>query len=472
MNTEKNIRPGEGNRFWNFIDTIEGDKVVWIIVFLLTMISALAIFSSTSQLTGDSTDRIDLIRNHTFVILGGYALIFLLYKVKKIKWFRVASQFGFAFTFILLLILVSHANLGFIKAQYINKAWRTLSLFGFQIHVFEVAKVAMVMYLAWASDALRRDQVEIAEKGKSNTLYFANRLVKNFTFMAKPFWKRAFYLYIPMLIVCTMVLPGSNSSAFFLGFVMLATIVIGGAPLKEIFIAILIAGTLIVSAAGLYHISDGKIFGGTRVGTMLERIGADYSVEQLENLEERSTEWYKVRDAIKQPYTARIAIHEGGIIGKGSGNSTQKYVVTHIYSDYMYSFIVEEYGLLGGIFIIILFVSLLARGSTIARLCNEEYAQILVGSLSLMIACQAFMHIAVNVGIGPMTGQTLPLISDGSFAYLMFCIAFGVLLSISKLAKKQIQEEEEAFARQYGDKDDIQVAMDVLEEINSDNEDI
>ena len=472
MNTEKDIRPGEKNRFWNFIDTIEGDKVVWIIVFLLTMISALAIFSSTSQLTGDSTDRIDLIRNHTIVIIAGYFLLFLLYKVKEIKWFRVFSQFGFLLTFILLLILDTHANLGFIKAQYINKAWRTLSLMGFQIHVFEVAKVLMVMYLAWASDAFRRDQADIAEKGESSTFHLANKLVKNFPFMAKPFWKRAFYLYIPMLIVCVMVLPGSNSSAIFLGLVMLATIVIGGAPIKDIMIAMLVAGTLIGSAAGLYKISDGKIFGGTRVGTMLERIGADYSADQLKRLPERSAEWYKVRDAIKQPYTARIAIHEGGVIGKGSGNSTQKYVVTHIYSDYMFSFIVEEYGLFGGIFVIILFVSLLARGSTIARFCNDEYAQILVGGLSLMIACQAFMHIAVNVGIGPMTGQTLPLISDGSFAYLMFCLAFGVILSISKLAKKQIQEEEEAFARQYGNKDDIQVAMDVLEDINRDNEEI
>ena len=472
MKTEKNIRPGENNRFWNFIDTIEGDKVVWIIVFLLTMISALAIFSSTSQLTGDSTDRIDLIRNHTVIIIAGYFLLFLLYKVKEIKWFRIFSKFGFLITFILLLILDTHANLGIIKAQYINKAWRTLSLFGFQIHVFEMAKVFMVMYLAWASDAFRRDQAEIMEKGKSSTFHLANRLVKNFPFMAKPFWKRTFYLYLPMLIVCAMVLPGSNSSAIFLGIVMLATIIIGGAPMKDILLAILIAGTLVGSAAGLYKISDGKIFGGTRVGTMIERISADYSVKQLENLEERSAEWYKVRDAIKQPYTARIAIHEGGIIGKGSGNSTQKYVVTHIYSDYMFSFIVEEYGLLGGIFVIILFVSLLARGSTIARFCSDQYAQILVGGLSLMIACQAFMHIAVNVGIGPMTGQTLPLISDGSFAYLMFCIAFGVILSISKLAKKQIQEEEEAFARQYGNKDDIQVAMDVLEDINRDNEDI
>ena len=136
----------------------------------------------------------------------------------------------------------------------------------------------------------------------------------------------------------------------------------------------------------------------------------------------------------------------------------------------MFSFIIEEYGLVGAILVIILFVSLLARGSTIARLCTNDYGQIVVGGLSLMITGQAFMHIFVNVGIGPMTGQTLPLISDGSFAFLMFCTAFGIILSISRIARNQIREEEEAAAPLYENKDDIQVAMSVLEDI--DNEDI
>ena len=215
-----------------------------------------------------------------------------------------------------------------------------------------------------------------------------------------------------------------------------------------------------------------------RFDELITRLTADYSIERLIEIENdpklgpKCKEWYEVRDEIKQPYSAKIAIHEGGFIGKLSGNSTQKYVTAHIYSDYMYSFIIEEYGLLGGIVILMLFVSLLARGSLIAKLCQNDFAKYAVGGLSLLISGQAFMHICVNTGLFPMTGQTLPLISDGSFAYLMFCIAFGVILSISKLAKKQIQEEEEAFERQYGHKDDIQVAMDVLEEINSDNEDI
>ena len=144
--------------FWNFIDRIEGDKVVWIIVFMLTMISALAIFSSTSQLAGGSKDRIDLIREHALVIIGGYILIYGIYKIKSIKTIRIASQFGFLVSLIALLILDLHLNLGFIKAQYINRAWRSLSFFGFQIHVFELVKVCMVMYLAWALHSYRQDK--------------------------------------------------------------------------------------------------------------------------------------------------------------------------------------------------------------------------------------------------------------------------------------------------------------------------
>jgi cell division protein FtsW len=134
----------------------------------------------------------------------------------------------------------------------------------------------------------------------------------------------------------------------------------------------------------------------------------------------------------------------------------------------MYSFLIEEYGLLGGILVLMLFVSLLARGSFIAKLCQHDFAKHAVGGLSLLISGQAFMHICVNTGLFPMTGQTLPMISDGSFAFLMFCIAFGIILCISKMAKKQIREQEEAFAAQYEKEkelDDVQSALNVVENI-------
>ncbi len=109
----------------------------------------------------------------------------------------------------------------------------------------------------------------------------------------------------------------------------------------------------------------------------------------------------------------------------------------------MYSFIVEEYGFLGGLLILVLYVSLLARSSIIARLCGNGFAKIAVGGLAFLITGQAFMHIAVNVDLMPMTGQTLPLISDGASAFLMSCSAFGIILSISRMAKQKIQTVEE-----------------------------
>ncbi len=462
--------------FWNFIDRIEGDKVVWIIVFMLTLISALAIFSSTSQLAGGSKDRIDLIREHAMFIAIGYGLIYLIYKIRSIKVLRVTSQLGFGISFFLLLILDLHLDLGFLKAAYINHAWRTLSLFGFQIHVFEVVKVCMVMYLAWALHSYRQDCEAGERNKKSPTFSIANSLsnIEWLSFLKKPLWKRILYLYMPVLTVTAMVMPGSNSSMILIGGISILILLIGRMPFKEIALILATGVTAIGICLGLYLASDGKIFGDTRLEELMRRVEADYSIERLIEIEndptkgKRCEEWYEVRDQIRQPYSARIAIHEGGLTGKLSGNSTQKYVVAHIYSDYMFSFIVEEYGLLGGIVILMLFVSLLARGSFIAKLCQNDFAKYAVGGLSLLISGQAFLHIFVNVDIGPMTGQTLPMISDGSFAFLMFCVAFGIILSISKMARNQIREQEEAVAPLYeSTKDDVQVAMDVLEQIDN-----
>ena len=441
----------------SWIDRIEGDKVVWMIVFLLTMISALTIFSSTSSLANASRDRIDLIREHGFFIIVGYLLIFALYKIKSIRWFKFFSQMGFGLSFVLLLILDFNINLGFLKPETINDATRTLSLFGaFQIHVFEVVKVAMVMYLAWALSAYKDDQ---EKKGQTFGLVRWLSRKKRLKFLEKAGWKRTFYLYLPVILITVLCMPGSNSSMIFIGGMSLVILLIGRMPFKEI-LAIIGAGIVgIALCITVSSASDGKIFSSMRVSTLISRLEADYSIDRLIEIEQDTTkgkhskEWYEVRDKIKQPYTAKIAIHEGGLLGKGSGNSTQKYVVTHIYSDFMFSFIVEEYGMLGGIFVLILFVSLLARGSTIARLCPNEFEKMAVGGLTLMITAQAFMHILVNVDIGPMTGQTLPLISDGSFAFLMFSIAFGIILSISRIVRKQIKKEEEEAVPIYENKE-------------------
>ncbi|MBE6239286.1 MAG: hypothetical protein E7113_04435 [Bacteroidales bacterium] len=436
--------------FWGFIDNIEGDKVVWIIVFLLIMISILAIFSSTSLLKEGSKDRMDFVTEHLVVVGMGLGLIFGLYNVKKIGIFRILSQFGFGVSFILLVLLAAHVKIpGVIEAERINGAWRTLRVAGFQLHVFEVAKVAMVLYLAWAIHAF-----------KEGRLKYGSTDLK----------KRIIYMYAPIGIVCGLTLLGSGSSAVFIGAILIATLLIGGIPFKEIAALGAICLCLLIGAVGIYKATDGKVLKKfERFDTMTNRIGADYDAERLKEVQPRSREFYRILDEIKQPYSAKIAVHEGKILGKSSGNSTQKYVVSNIYGDYMFSFLIEEYGLIGGMIVIFLYVSLLARGSTIARLCSNEYAKIAVGGLSVLITGQAFMHMFVNVDIGPMTGQTLPLISHGSFAFLVFCIAFGVILAISRMARKRIREEEEAAKPIYdSSRDDIQTSMDILEQIDRD----
>ena len=452
MGTNGRKRTGTRKKgFWGFIDNIEGDKVVWIIVFLLIMISILAIFSSTSLLRQGDKDRMDFISEHLVVVGIGLGLIFGLYNIKKIGLFRVLSQLGFGLSAVLLSLLALHVRIpGVIEAERINGAWRTLNIAGFQMHVFEVVKVAMVLYLAWAIHGY-----------KEKRLKYGNTDLQ----------KRLIYMYAPILIVCVLTLMGSGSSAVFIGAILIATLLIGGMPFKEIALAGVAGIAALLLIVGVYNATDGKVFKKfERIATMNSRLGANYDAAvRLKDVPERSREFYRILGEIKQPYSAKIAVHEGKILGKNSGNSTQKYVVSNIYGDYMFSFLVEEYGLIGGIIVIFLYVSLLARGSTIARLCNNEYAKIAVGGLSVLITGQAFMHMFVNVDIGPMTGQTLPLISHGSFAFLVYCIAFGVILSISRMARKRIKAEEEAALPIYDSSiDDIQASLGIVEQIDND----
>lgn len=418
------------------LQKVEGDKVILIIVLLLLLVSFLAIFSSTPLLPAQET-RLQTMTEHGGVALLGIILMFILYHM-KVEWMKPLSQIGFGLSAIMLGMLIIKVNIpGIIHTQTINGAVRNFSVAGLQIHVFEVVKVAMIMYLAWAMNAVKEDSS--SEKGTLKLANYLSRKYKRLEFLRKPFWKRAMYIYGPTLMISLMVFIGSGSSAIFICAVLVAAMFLGGVPLKELALAGAVLFIGFFSMVTIHKISDGKAI--KRVGTMISRMNADYDMNRLEGL--TGDDYNNMVDTLSQPVAAMIAVHEGGLLGKGIGNSTQKYRVQNIYGDYMYSFIIEEYGLIGGIIILILYVSLLARSSIIARMCNDDFAKFAIGGLSLLITGQAFMHILVNVDIGPMTGQTLPLISHGASAFLVFCIAFGIILSISRMAKKKMQTVEE-----------------------------
>lgn len=412
------------------VDNLQGDKVIWMIVLILIMISILAISSSTPLLAIQSkSSRLAIIREQLVVVLIGMACIVGLYNFKWPDLLRKISKLGYILSLGLLTFLLAKVNLGVIKAVEINDAVRAISIFGFQLHVFEFTKVLMVMYLAWAVDAYKRDDL---------SLFNSLSKVEWLGFLARPNAKLFGYIFFPIISVCVLTLNGSTSSTLFIGGIMFITILIGGIKWKNLlpyaFVAIAVMGLCV----GVYFASNGKFFG--RVGTAIERISqvSENPEEALKKYPRNSEEFQKILDKNRQPISAKIAVSEGGIFGKGAGKSTQRYVVPIMFEDYMFSFIVEEYGLVGALLVVILYSSLLARGSLIMKNCNSIFEKTTIAGLVVLISGQAYMHMLINVDIGPLTGQTLPMISHGKSSFIAFSIAFGIILSISRVAKKRL----------------------------------
>ena len=425
-----------GKKFWNFVGNLQGDKVVWMIVLLLILLSIVAIFSSTPLLAiQQHTTRTAIMKEQLLISLAGLFFIILCYNIRSQRFFRAISKLGWGFSMLLLIFLVAHGNLGVIKALYINDAWRSISVFGFQVHVFEVVKVAMVMYLSWAVDAYQNKKLHpIFFKDSPWVQKHADGITK-FT-----------YVYFPMLSVCVGIMPGSLSSTLFIGGIMFVTILVGGISVKELILPFVGAIALLLLLVAIDKATPKPIF--PHLESALARLenNREHQLEVIRTKPRNSIEFQKALDKMKQPMSAKIAVHEGRgiLIGKGPGGSTQRYVVPVMFEDYMFSFIIEEYGILGAIVVIFLYISLLARGSMIVRNCDNLFAKTAVAGLVLLITGQAMMHMFINVGIGPLTGQTLPMVSHGNSSFIMFSIAFGIILSISRSAKRKMDKEIQA----------------------------
>ena len=374
--------PEQGRRswFWNFIDNIQGDKVILIIISMLILFSIVTIFSSTSMLASSGISRLDIFKEQMVTVFVGIAIIAVCYFIPRIWIFRALSQFGFMVSMTFLILL--HTPLG----VEVNGAVRAIQLGPIQVHAYEVTKVAMILYLAWAIHAYKNDSFKMAG-------WLSSRF-RSLSFLARPGWKRMVYIFIPILAVCVGILFGSFSSTVFIGGIMFVTILIGGIKFKEILPPALMCIAAVGLCIGIYFVSGGKVF--ERFATAMSRLSMDEKHKDIKDLRPGTVEFQEALDAIKQPASAKIAIHEGGLIGKGPGNSTQKYTVPLMFSDYMFSFIIEEYGLVGGIVVIMLYVSLLARASLIVRACDNEFAKTAVAGLAVLISGQALMHMFIN----------------------------------------------------------------------------
>lgn len=424
---------GSGNKkAWNFVKNFAGDKVVLIITLMLILISIVCIFSSSSRLVTEGTSRLDIALDQLQTVGIGLIFIFICYQIRWIGVYRILSAFGFLVSFGFLLIL-DIGGIGPITAPRINGAVRFLMIGGAQIHVFEIVKVAMVMYMAWAIDALKTDRFRILNKLSE---------LEHMHWLASKRAKKIIFLYIPLIIVTVMVAKGSNSAALMVAAILIIVIAIGLGEAKEFLILLAVGGTIALGCFGLYSATkhnEHPMF--ERIGTAVSRVLPHDYVYDFKNAETTS-EKQEALDKLRQPYSARIAIKQGGLLGKGPGQSTQRYVVPDMSEDYMFSFILEEYGWLGGMVVIALYLSLLARGVLIVRSCeNNTFAQCAVMGLVLLISGQAMLHILNNARINTLTGQTLPLISRGASAFICFSIAFGIILAISRISNRKIERQ-------------------------------
>ena len=426
------------------MDRFSGDKVIFLIALFLMLISVVSVFSSTPRLVneGHGIDRVSIMVSQLKVVAIGFVIIFSLYFFGRQSWFKALSKWGFGVSFALLFILVLNLNLGIVRAGEINGARRILIVGGSQVHIYEYVKLFMIMYLGWALDTF-----------KNHGFRWAPRLAARYprlAFLERDSWQKIAYIYFPILSVTMMVSVGSNSSALFIGGIMILMVLIGGLEVKDI---ALVGLALVLAFGCMFGAYKMGLLHDTRLGTLVSRItnDDDATMKILLSSKRESPEWLKARAKLDQPVGAMLAIKEGGILGKGIGNSTQKYQVPVIFGDYMFSFIVEETGLWGATILILLYFSLLARGTLVAKMCDNYYDKIIVTGLIILVTGQAFMHMCVNVHMPlvPQTGQTLPLVSHGTNAFLVFSVVFGILLSISKdardnMARKQAELQEEA----------------------------
>ena len=451
--------------FDNLIDWLEGDRIIWIIVFAIIMFSIVGMASSTSLLAKlNSASRFDYAIQQVYISFGGLVLIWLICKFGRVGILKFLSRLGFIGSALLLILLDSHFQgipfLTPVETQPGSGTWRTIIMFGVPVMVYEVVKVAMVMYLAWALQTLKQKETQLADK-----LAAFGWL----RFLSTEEGKVMFYVGAPMVIVFLLELAGSNSSAIFLGLVMGFTVIVGKMKFKYIFHLILAGVIALGLVFGMQKITGWKFL--TRVTTAISRVSDFHGdpVKELHKHEPGTLAFQRILDSSKQVTSAKVAVSTGGLLGKGPGKSTQRYIVSVMYEDYMFSFIIEEYGLLGGMLILMLYGTLLARGSIIVRNCDTVFARCTVAGLVALISCQALLHILVNVDLIPMTGQNLPMISHGNSSFLGFCIAFGVILSISRMAKKKIAREtaNEMKNAPFGTGDETSDSLNDLDDLES-----
>ncbi|WP_336067265.1 FtsW/RodA/SpoVE family cell cycle protein [Mesoflavibacter sp. CH_XMU1404-2] len=379
------------------LNNIKGDKLIWAIVALLAIFSFLPVYSAASNLAyiGGSGNTFAFLVKHFMHLFLGFAIMYGVHKLPY-RYFRGLSMVMMPLVFVLLIVTILQgttiegANASrWIRIPFVNMSFQTSTL----------ASVVLMVYIA-----------RYLSKIKDKSITFKESIL--------PLW-------IPLFIVLALILPSNFSTTAIIFVMSMMLLFLGGYPIRYL---------LAMGAAGLvgltFFILIAKAFPEAmpnRVDTWMSR------VENFANGEDTEEDY--------QIEKAKIAIASGGVVGLGSGKSIQKNFLPQSSSDFIFAIIIEEYGLIGGLFLMVLYLWLLFRIVIVSQKADTIFGKLVVLGVGLPIIFQAMINMAVAVELFPVTGQTLPLISSGGTSIWMTCMAIGIILSVSA-KREEIKEKE------------------------------
>jgi cell division protein FtsW len=361
------------------LDNTKGDRWIWLIVILLSAISLLAVYSSTGTLAFKRGVGVEsILMKHLAMVIGGIGLMYISHKLDY-RYYAGISKLLMIVTIPLLLYTL-------VFGAHINNASRWISIpgTGLSFQTSDLAKLALITYLA---RTLSRKQENIKDVKQS---------------------------FIPIMgavcLVFILIALANLSTALMLFGVSILLLIIGRISIKQIGITC-IAGAILLA---------GVVFLGPRRHTYISRVHTFMHPDKTS------------ADKSFQADHAKIAIATGGIFGKGLGHSEEKNYLPEAFSDEIYAIIIEECGLFGGFVLIGLYLFLLYRCIKIVTKAPKAFGALLAAGLSFSLTIQAFANMAVAVGLGPVTGVPLPLVSMGGTSILFTSVAFGIILSVSR----------------------------------------
>ena len=374
---------------------IKGDKAIWSVVIILSIVSTVVVYSSTGALAykRQNGNTEFYLFKHVFTLVFGLGLMVLTHNIKYIYYNRLSQIAMFAAIPLLIFTLAKGSNL--------NEAsrWIQIPVINLTFQTSDFAKLALISYVARML-AVKQEKLHDFKEG----------------FLP---------IILPVITICVLILPANFSTAAVLFTTCFTLMFIGRVHYKHMLalIGIGIAGILIILAVGKFA---PKVF--PRFGTWMKRIENFQSSDSKGNF---------------QVEQAKIAIATGAPFGKGPGKSTQRNFLPHPYSDFIYAIIIEEYGTLMGLGILLLYIIILFRGLRILKRCDKTFGSLLAFGLSFSLVFQGLINMAVATNLFPVTGQPLPLLSMGGTSIWFTSISIGIILSVSRDLESNEEESKE-----------------------------